>query len=133
MRRIVKDGKEYIFDVIRKKNVVLTPEEWVRQQIIHYLVFTKHYPAALFSVEKQINIGKLRKRYDLVIYKQDLPWLILECKSETEKLDTSTIQQIIAYNTQLQAKYLALSNGIETMIYDVVNDAWTNQFPEYST
>ena len=131
MRITSKDDKEYIYDIIRKKDVVLTPEEWVRQQIIHYLIEKKNYPPSLFSVEKQLTIGTLKKRYDIVIYKVDIPWLIIECKSETEKLNTSTIQQILAYNSQLKASFLALSNGKEVKVYNIAKDNWGNSFPDF--
>jgi hypothetical protein len=131
MRRTVKDGKEYIYDCIRKKDVLLTPEEWVRQQIIQYLLDKKDYPASLFSVEKQIKVGTLKKRYDIVVYQQDQPWLLVECKSETEKLNTDTVQQILAYNSQLKVSYLVLTNGKEVKVYDTEKDSWSSQFPEY--
>jgi hypothetical protein len=126
-----RDNKEYIYDIIRKKDVVLTPEEWVRQQIIHYLIDKKDYPASLFSVEKQIMIGTLKKRYDLVIYKKDTPWLIIECKAETEKLSMDTFQQIMAYKSQLDASYLCITNGKEIQVYDITKNKWTNSFPTY--
>ncbi len=110
---------------------MLTPEEWVRQQIIHFLIDKKIYPAALFSIEKQLTIGTLRKRYDIVIYKKDTPWLIVECKAENEKLNTHTVQQILAYNSQLKASYLALCNGREIKVYDVLNKNWESSFPDF--
>jgi len=131
MRQSFKDGKEYIYDCIRKKDVILTPEEWVRQQIIHYLLEKKDYPASLFSIEKQIKIGTLKKRYDIVVYLQDQPWLLVECKSETEKLNANTIQQIVAYNSQLKVSYLVLTNGKEIKVYNTMQDSWSHQFPEY--
>jgi len=126
-----KEGKDYIYDIIRKKEVVLTPEEWVRQQIIHYLINKKNYPPSLFSIEKQIKIGTLKKRYDIVAYKNEAPWLIIECKAETEPLNTHTIQQILSYNSQLKASYLALTNGKEIKIYDVRLKKWETEFPDY--
>ncbi len=133
MRITTRNNKEYIYDIIRKKEVVLTPEEWVRQQIIHYLIDKKGYPASLFSVEKQIKIGSLKKRYDLVIYKGATPWLIIECKAEDEKLNTNTIQQVLAYNSQLNASYLVLTNGKEIKTYAIHEDQWSSTFPEYYT
>lgn len=132
MRITAKEDKEYIYDIIRKKDVVLTPEEWVRQQIIHYLIDKKNYPPSLFSVEKQLKIGTLKKRYDLVIYKKESPWLIVECKAESEKLTTDVIQQILAYNSQLKASFLVLTNGKEIKSYNVSTKRWESSFPEYS-
>lgn len=131
MRITTKDNKEYIYDIIRKKDVVLTPEEWVRQQLIHYLIEKKNYPASLFSVEKQLTIGTLKKRYDILIYKKDTPWLIIECKAEDEKLNAHTVQQILAYNSQLKASFLVLSNGREIKVYDIEQKKWQDTFPEY--
>lgn len=131
VRISTKDDKEYIYDIIRKKDVVLTPEEWVRQQIIHYLIEKKQYPPSLFSVEKQITIGTLKKRYDIVIYLKDQPWLIVECKAETEKLNPDVVQQILAYNSQLKASFLVLTNGRETKTFDIHAKKWKNNFPDY--
>ena len=132
MRISHKEGKEFVYDIIRKKDVVLTPEEWVRQQIIHYLIDTLNYPASLFSVEKQITIGTLRKRYDIVIYQQDKPWMIIECKEENEKLDKNALQQILAYNTELKVSFLVLTNGKELLVLDVNENKWVNNLPEYA-
>ncbi len=85
------DGKEYIMDVIRKKWVRLTPEEWVRQNWIQYLIKTKSYPASLLSVEKEIRLGELKKRCDVVVYKNDVPWMIVECKQPDVALSNSTL------------------------------------------
>lgn len=131
MRITTKDGKDYIYDIIRKKEVVLTPEEWVRQQLIHFLIEKKDYPASLFSIEKQIKIGNLKKRYDIVVYNGNNPWLIVECKAETEKLNPAVVQQILAYNSQLKASFLALSNGKEIKVYDIANAHWTKDFPSF--
>jgi len=129
MRLSEKDGKEYVYDIVRKKEVVLTPEEWVRQQIIHYLIKELKYPASLFSVEKQIKIGSLRKRYDIVIYQQDQAWMIIECKEEKEPLNKNVLQQIMAYNTELKVSYLVLTNGKKLMIFDVKGNSWIEKLP----
>ena len=132
VRITTQEGKEYIYDIIRKKNIVLTPEEWVRQQIIHYLIDKKNYPASLFSIEKQIKIGELRKRYDIVVYHKNTPWLIVECKAESEKLNEETLLQILSYNSQINASYLALTNGKEIKVYNILLKKWKNVFPEYN-
>ena len=125
------DGKEYVFDIIRKKHVVLTQEEWVRQQLIHYLVHNKSYPAILMSVEKQIQVGSTKKRYDLVVYKQDQPWLLLECKAEHTLLNEVVLQQILAYKSVLPVAYLSISNGKQIFSYSVKDQHWLEGFPEY--
>lgn len=132
-RITVKNGKEYVFDIVRKKDIVLTPEEWVRQQILHYLVFQKLYPASLLSVEKKIKVGQLNKRYDIVVYHHEKPWLIVECKGENESLNEQTLQQILAYQSNLGARYLALSNGREVAVFNIKLDQWETNFPDFPT
>ncbi len=131
MRISEKEGKEFVYDIIRKKDVALTPEEWVRQQIIHYLINDLKYPPSLFSVEKQIKIGTLRKRYDIVIYQQDQPWMIIECKEEKEQLDKNVLQQIMAYNSELKVSYLVLTNGQELLVYNIKANTWIKSLPPF--
>ncbi|MDX2172505.1 MAG: type I restriction enzyme HsdR N-terminal domain-containing protein [Bacteroidota bacterium] len=116
------DGKTKIFDPIRKKWFVLTPEEWVRQHVLNYLIEVKKYPASLISVEKEIALNNLKKRYDIVIYKRDLnPFLIVECKAPFVSLDISTIEQAQRYNLMLRANYLMITNGITDLILNSEN------------
>ena len=131
MKRIVKDDKEFIFDPIRKKYIVLTPEEWVRQQLIEHFISDLNYPAALISVEKQIKVGSQLKRYDILVYQNDCPWLIIECKQEDIVLSKKSLLQLEAYSTSLQVNYIAISNGKEIHCYDIKNKCWMNQFPAY--
>lgn len=108
-------GKEFIFDPIRKKFVVLTPEEWVRQNMIQYLVQVMGYPAGLIRVEKEIQLGTLRKRCDLLVYNRaGNPWMIVECKEMETSIDAKTLDQILRYNMALPARYLLLTNGVVT-------------------
>ncbi len=107
------ENKVFIFDVIRKKYIHLTPEEWVRQHWLHHLINKKHYPKSLISVEKQLLVNNLKKRTDIVIYnKLGKPYLIVECKAHTVKITQSVFDQITRYNLSLQAEYLILSNGL---------------------
>lgn len=107
------NGKVWIFDGIRKKFVVLTPEEWVRQHFIHYLL-VQGYPKALIRVEGGLSVNELRKRSDLVVYNREgAPWMVVECKSPFVALDASTLSQVSAYNSTLKARYVAVSNGME--------------------
>lgn len=111
-----------IFDPIRKKWYVLTPEEWVRQHVLNYLIEVKKYPASLVSVEKEISLNGLKKRYDIVIYKKDLnPYLIVECKAPFVSLDITTIEQAQRYNLMLKANYLMITNGITDLILNIEN------------
>ncbi len=106
-----EDGKEFIKDIIRRKWVRLTPEEWVRQNIIQYLIKTKSYPPSLLSVEKEIRLGELKKRCDVVVYKNDVPWMIVECKQPDVALTETTLMQVLRYNMVNQCAYLIISNG----------------------
>lgn len=125
------NGKEYIFDIVRKKHVMLTKEEWVRQQLIHYLIVVKKYPTSLLSVEKQILVGTRKRRYDLVVYKQDIPWMIVECKEEGEKLNEAVLQQVLAYSSIMKLHFVAISNGHEVFCYDIQQSTWIEGFPDY--
>jgi len=109
------NGKDQIFDPFRKTWVVLTPEEWVRQNLLQYLVQTLHYPSSLIAVEKEIKLGELSKRFDIVVYKNELPWMIIECKEAKVALNEKTMEQILQYQQVLTAQYLFISNGHETM------------------
>lgn len=101
-----------IFDVIRKKWLILTPEEWVRQNILQFILLKKNYPASLVAVEKEIRLGELKKRCDVVIYnRQSRPWMIIECKEMNVTLSQKTMEQILRYHITLPAKYLVISNG----------------------
>ena len=110
-----EQGKDYLFDPFRKSWVILTPEEWVRQNILQYLVQVCKYPAALIAVEKQIQLGELRKRFDILVYKNDKPWMIIECKEANVPISDKTIAQLYQYQQVLEAEYLFASNGHETV------------------
>ena len=108
------ENKTFIFDVVRKKYVVLTPEEWVRQHIIHFLTQQKGYPKSLMSIEKQVIVNKLSKRTDIVVYtNKGLPYIIVECKAPSVKITQKAFDQIARYNLKLQADYLIVSNGLK--------------------
>ena len=109
---IKKDGeKDLIFCVIRKKWLVLTPEEWVRQNSLLYLTEVMNYPASLIAVEKQIMLGELKKRFDVVVYKNEQPFMLIECKELNVPIDQKTLNQALRYNIELQAPYCVISNG----------------------
>ncbi len=111
--RIKKDkGTEFIFDEVRKHWVALAPEEWVRQNFLQYLTRVKKYPASLIAVEKEIKLGDLRKRFDIVVYdRNSKPWMIIECKEMNVPLDKSVLDQVLRYNITLQVPYLVITNG----------------------
>ena len=107
------ENKFAIFDIIRKKYVVLTPEEWVRQHLIHYLIEEKNYPISLIAVEKKVTVNKLTKRTDILIFNLfGLPEIIVECKAPSIKINQDTFDQIARYNLTLNATYLMVTNGI---------------------
>lgn len=107
-----EDGKEFIFDEQRRQWLRLTPEEWVRQNFVQYLVQVKQYPAALTAIEKEIRLGELKKRFDILIYdRRHQPWLMVECKGMDVPLDQSVLEQILRYNIALPVPYLVITNG----------------------
>jgi hypothetical protein len=126
-------GKDQIFDPLRKSWVLLTPEEWVRQNLLQYLVQNLNYPASLIAVEKEIKLGELSKRFDIVVYKNELPWMIIECKEAKVKLNEKTMEQILQYQQVLTAQYLFMSNGHETMGAKIESGKLQalQNFPEY--
>ena len=112
----IKDegGKEFIFDDCRKLWVRLTPEEWVRQNMLQYLLQVKNYPASLIAVEKEIAVGELRKRFDILVYKAAKPWMVIECKELNVTLNESVIKQVLNYNITLQTDFFVITNGTAT-------------------
>ncbi len=109
-----ENGKEFIFDAFRKSWVRLTPEEWVRQNFLQYLVKTKHYPSSLIAVETEIRLNELRKRCDIVVYKESRPWMIIECKEMNEPLNEEVLRQVLRYNISIPSVYLVITNGTTT-------------------
>jgi hypothetical protein len=102
-----------IFDEIRKKFIVLTAEEWVRQHVIQFLLEEKKYPISHINVEKVLKVNGLRKRYDIVVYKADGSICILiECKAPTIKIAQATFDQIARYNMTMNAQFLMVTNGL---------------------
>ena len=107
-----ENNKEFLFDTLRKKWLLITPEEWVRQNFVQYLVQVMHYPSALIAVEKEIWLGELKKRFDILIYNRDhQPWMIVECKGADIKLNDDTLQQALRYNITVPAEFLVITNG----------------------
>lgn len=108
------DGKQQIFDVIRKKHVALTPEEWVRQNFLQFLIIEKKYAASRIAVEFSLNYNSLSKRGDIVCFsKNGKPELIVECKAPSVKLTQDVFDQAARYNFVLRVKYLIITNGME--------------------
>ncbi len=109
-----ENGKTLIFDVFRKKYVVLTPEEWVRQNTLLYLVQYKNYPKNLIVVEREININGLKRRYDALVFnKQSEVELLIEFKAPNVEITEAVFTQISAYNFKIKAPKLLVSNGLQ--------------------
>lgn len=107
------EGKVRIFDPIRKKYVVLTPEEWVRQHMIAYLSLNLGYPVSLFRVESGLKVNRLRKRTDIVVCSRDgKPWMLVECKAFDVTLRADAFRQAAVYNRSVGARYIAVTNGM---------------------
>lgn len=105
-------GKDIIFDPLRKKWLLLTPEEWVRQNFVQYLIQVKKYPATLIAMEKMIKLGELKKRFDILVYDSNhLPWMMIECKAPAIKLDESVLHQLLRYHISVPTGLLVISNG----------------------
>ena len=118
-----EDNKEFIFDEVRKRWVVLTPEEWVRQNFLQYIISVKKYPATLIAVEKEIKLGDLKKRFDIVVYdKNSRPWMIIECKEMNVELSKQVLDQVLRYNIALQVPYLVITNGSYCMAFQCIDN-----------
>lgn len=103
-----------IFDIVRKKFIILQPEEWVRQHLIHYLINEKGYPQSLMKIETSVNINRLKQRSDIVAYDNTgTPRLIVECKAPNIELTQDVFDQIARYNMKLKVNYLLVSNGLQ--------------------
>lgn len=108
------ENKPLVFDEIRKKFVVLTPEEWVRLHVVQFLLKEKNYPKSLINVEKQLKLNNTTKRYDVVVFNNDGSiFLIAECKAPSIPITQLTFDQIARYNLALKSEYLMVTNGLE--------------------
>ena len=108
------ENKTLIFDIIRKKFVVLTPEEWVRQHVIHFLITEKYYPINHINIEKQLKLNDTIKRYDVVVFKNNGDiHIIVECKAPSININQQTFDQIARYNLSLNSELLMVTNGLE--------------------
>ena len=120
LRIQTRQNKKFVFDIIRRKFVLLTPEEWVRQHFIHFLMNEKKYPQSLMAVEKQIRLNQKLFRFDLVVYHRNgHPFLIAEFKAPGVKISQETFDQVVRYNTMLKVSLVAVSNGLEHFICSI--------------
>ena len=115
-----KENKPLIFDEIRKKFVALQPEEWVRQHVLHFLLYDKGYPKNRIQVEKQIKVASLTKRFDIIVYEPDGGiQLLVECKSPSTPIKQDVFDQIAQYNRSLKAELLIITNGLDHYFFRV--------------
>ena len=108
--------KRYLFDAIRKTWLLLTEEEWVRQNFIQYLLTVLQYPSTAMAVEKEIKLGELKKRFDILVYDHHFrPWLLVECKAPHIALSEAVLQQVLRYNISVPVTYMVITNGDHTI------------------
>lgn len=131
-----EEGNQFVLDIIRKKYVVLTPEEWVRQHFIHLMVNHLKYPKSLLKIESGLSYFKSSKRSDINLMNSDGSlFLVVECKAPDVKINQKALNQISVYNKELQAQYVALTNGLQHFIwlYDKKKEQYQQlpKFPEF--
>ena len=131
------NSKNYIFDLIRKKHLILTPEEWVRQNLVSYFINDLNYPKGLIKTESSLKYNNLKKRSDILIYNNDMThYMIVECKSYKMKLNKSHLNQSAIYNKIYRSRYLMVSNGMKHIVceYDWEKETFKfrSSIPEFS-
>ncbi|HOZ86959.1 MAG TPA: type I restriction enzyme HsdR N-terminal domain-containing protein [Bacteroidia bacterium] len=108
---------------MRKKWLVLTPEEWVRQHLLNYLIVVKKISRSSIAIEKTLQLNDLKKRYDIVVYSRDLkPYLIVECKAPYVELNSLVVEQALRYNLTIKAELLMISNGLSDLVFNSKNE-----------
>lgn len=116
-----EDDREVIFDELRKTWLRLTPEEWVRQNFVRYLV-SKEYPQSLIALEKKIMVGEMPKRFDILVYdRRHHPWMMVECKSMNVPLSAEVLHQVLRYHIAVPVQYLVITNGSECISFKKEN------------
>jgi hypothetical protein len=129
-----EQGRRQVFDEVRRKWVALTPEEWVRQNLIRWMVGTLAYPASLVAVERELTLGALRKRFDILIFdREQKPWMMVECKAPEIALDEDVLMQVLRYNISVPVSYLLIANGNECHAARRNGEGleWLSEMPAY--
>ena len=126
----------YVFDIIRKKNIVLTPEEWVRQNVIHHLVNDHKYPRSLIKIESSLKYNKLSKRSDIIVYDKKMNvFLLVECKSFKININRNAFKQISVYNKIYKSNYIMITNGLAHYLceynWNENSFKWLDEIPLY--
>ena len=115
-----REGKVWVKDIVRKKWLIMTPEEEVRQQLVHLLIYEKKIAPGRIGVEKGIRYQQMEKRIDVLVFdKQAKPWLLCECKAPSVSLKADTLNQIARYNHSLNAPHLLITNGVQWLCFSV--------------
>jgi len=130
----IRDGKRYIFDPIRRSWLLLTEEEWVRQNVVAFLVKSLRYPAAHLALEKEVQVNGLPKRFDLLVYNGDhQPWMLVECKAPGIALSEDVLQQVLRYNMATPVCFLVITNGRHTLAWEKKSGELTalQQWPQW--
>lgn len=110
-----ENGQQQIFDTLRKQWLRLSPEEWVRQNFVRYLVQVQQYPATMLAVEKELDLNGMKRRFDLLVFNEvHEPWMLIECKAESVTLSAQVLEQVLRYNISIPVPYLVITNGKET-------------------
>jgi hypothetical protein len=118
-----EEGKEFIFDEFRKRWIILNPEEWVRKNFLQYLTRVKKYPASLIAIEKEIRLGELKKRFDIMVYNKAVkPWMVIECKEMSQPLNETVLEQVLRYNITLNVSYLVITNGTFCKAFSLIEN-----------
>lgn len=135
--RFRNSGRISIFDEIRKKFIVLTPEEWVRQHVVHFLLHEKKYPKSLINVEKVLTVNGLTKRYDVVVFNPDGSiFILVECKAPQVRISQMVFDQIARYNMTMQSQLLMVTNGRDhyfcKMDYENEQYVFLQELPVYT-
>lgn len=134
----IQNNREYIFDNQRKKFIALTPEEWVRQNVIQFLIENKNYPASFIAIEKLVEVNGMKKRCDAIVYSTNFePLIIIEFKAPQVVLNQETFDQAAIYNSKLKVKYMLISNGLDHFFCEVDTENFRYSFketiPEYTS
>lgn len=133
-----KENKSYIFDRVRKKWLLCTPEEWVRIHCLYYFIETKDYPESLIRIERELKVYNTLKRFDLLIADSSMkPFILVECKAPYVKISQNTFDQILRYNLELKCPYLMISNGLNhyfcKMNFEENQISLVKELPDYKT
>jgi hypothetical protein len=129
-----ENGREMIFDEIRKSWLKLTPEEWVRQNFLRFLIHVKNYPSALVALEKRIQVGEMMKRFDILVYNtHHEPWMMVECTSMDVTLKEEVLNQVLRYNIAVPVRFLVITNGTSCMVFEKIERqlAPLDLFPDF--